>query len=53
MSTLPSKTDPCDSITTYPDGRFGFHTYEAEILARQCVDIDPIMSLRQPLLPTF
>jgi hypothetical protein len=52
-STLPSKTDPSDSITTYPDGRLALHRYEAEILSRQFIDIDPVLSLRQPSLPTF
>jgi hypothetical protein len=50
-NTLPSKTDPCDSITTYPDRRMNL--YEADVLMRCQVDIDPIVSLRQPRMPTF
>jgi hypothetical protein len=53
MSTLPSNTDPCESITTYPDERSYSLKYEAEILLKNNLDIDPILSLRRPNLPTF
>lgn len=56
MSTLPSKTEPCEFsslITTYPDERCDLHFYEAEVIAMNDIDLDQNVSLRAPNIPTF